>query len=143
MSKYDPLGHFLTANRFDEIPVTFEEIERILGFPLPEKSKRMRAWWSNNPDNSVLTRVWLDAGFRSEQVDISGQKLVFRRIVPTGLAEGQGMFSEMPPAEPQKSRRHPAFGALKDVTWIAPGVDLTEPADPEWADIVDDPKWNP
>jgi hypothetical protein len=27
--------------------------------------------------------------------------------------------------------RHPLFGALKDVTFIPPGVDLTEPADPD------------
>ena len=38
----------------------------------------------------------------------------------------------------KQSRRHPAFSAMKDVTWIAPGVDLTEPAMPEWADLVDE-----
>ena len=27
------------------------------------------------------------------------------------------------------------IGALKDITFIPPGVDLTEPADPDWADI--------
>jgi hypothetical protein len=35
------------------------------------------------------------------------------------------------PSAPQ-SGRHPILGALKDVTFIAPGIDLTEPADPEW-----------
>ena len=30
-----------------------------------------------------------------------------------------------------------AAGALKDITFLVPGVDLTEPADPEWADLVD------
>jgi hypothetical protein len=33
--------------------------------------------------------------------------------------------------------RHPIRGALKDITFVPPGVDLTEPADPEWADLVD------
>ena len=28
--------------------------------------------------------------------------------------------------------RHPAFGALKGLVHIPPGVDLTEPAEPEW-----------
>jgi hypothetical protein len=32
-------------------------------------------------------------------------------------------------------KRHPAFGALKDTTFVPPGVDLTEPADPDWADL--------
>jgi len=38
----------------------------------------------------------------------------------------------------KKPKRHPAFGAMKDVTWIAPGVDLTEPAFPEWADLIEE-----
>jgi len=31
--------------------------------------------------------------------------------------------------------RHPLRGALKGTTFIPPGVDLTQPADPDWADI--------
>jgi hypothetical protein len=27
---------------------------------------------------------------------------------------------------------------MKDMTTIAPGVDLTEPACPEWADLIDE-----
>jgi hypothetical protein len=38
----------------------------------------------------------------------------------------------------KKPKHHPAFGILKDVTWIAPGVDLTEPAFPEWADLIEE-----
>ena len=36
-----------------------------------------------------------------------------------------------------KDGRHQAFGALKDITRLVPGVDLTEPAFPEWADLLD------
>jgi hypothetical protein len=31
--------------------------------------------------------------------------------------------------------RHPLFGALKDVTFVPPEVDLTEPADPDWGKV--------
>jgi hypothetical protein len=31
--------------------------------------------------------------------------------------------------------RHPLFGALKDTTFVPPGVDLTEPADPDWGKV--------
>jgi hypothetical protein len=36
-----------------------------------------------------------------------------------------------------EQKRHPIFGALKDVTHLVEGVDLTEPADPDWARIAD------
>jgi hypothetical protein len=38
----------------------------------------------------------------------------------------------------QQSGRHPIFGALKGMTFVALGVDLTEPADPEWGKVYDD-----
>jgi len=62
------------------VPVTFEEIERITGTALPPKSQHSRAWWSNNPSNNVMTKIWLDAGFETAQVDISGRN---EQRVPT------------------------------------------------------------
>ena len=38
----------------------------------------------------------------------------------------------------KKRRRHAPFGSMKDITWIAPGVDLTEPTMPEWADLIEE-----
>jgi hypothetical protein len=34
-------------------------------------------------------------------------------------------------------KRHPLFGALKDTTFIPPGVDLTQPADPDWGKVYE------
>ena len=79
MSKYSPLADFLRAQQRDEVRMTFSEIERIIGSPLP-RSHHYRAWWSNNSFNSVMTKVWLDAGFRSAEVDIKRRRLVFRKI---------------------------------------------------------------
>jgi hypothetical protein len=36
------------------------------------------------------------------------------------------------PASPETAQRHPLFGALKGLTQIAPGTDLTKPADQDW-----------
>ena len=33
--------------------------------------------------------------------------------------------------------RHPLFGLLKGLTIVPPGVDLTEPADPDWGKVND------
>jgi hypothetical protein len=40
-------------------------------------------------------------------------------------------------ANPERTKRHPLFGALKGSTFIPPGVDLTEPTDPDWAELIE------
>jgi hypothetical protein len=136
MGKYAPLGTFLRGQRVQEVPLTFTEIETITGVKLPPKAQHHRAWWSNNASNNVMTKVWLDAGFESAQVDISARKLVFRRVA--NGTEANGGFAETAPKPyATKDGHHPIRGALKDITFLVPGVDLTEPADPEWADLVD------
>ena len=91
-----------------------------------------------------MTRAWLAAGYKTEQVDIEARKLVFHRdfAVRKQAAPRPGGFAEEAPAKPPKDTgRHPIFGALKDVTWIAPGIDLAEPADPAWADLTESKDW--
>ena len=120
MGKYDPLGAYLREQDHEMVPLTFAEISRIVGHTLPASS-RYPAWWSNNDTNNVMTRVWLDAGFRTEQVDIAAKKLVFRRQ-PSGMGESGRGFA--------KAARHPIIGALKGTIRVS--IDLTLPADPDW-----------
>jgi hypothetical protein len=128
MGKYERLGEFLSKQPTDEVPITFDRIEKITGAKLPRSAKLYRAWWSNNERNSVMTKVWLAAGFQTAQVDMEGRKLVFRRVRRmTGFSDDQTA----------DSLQHPLFGWLKGTVRIAPGVDLTEPADPEWANSRD------
>lgn len=124
MSKYQALGEFLKRQRNDLVPMTFGEIEKITGAKLPPSALKHRPWWSNNAKNSVMTKVWLDVGFESEQVDMPGRKLVFRRVQRL-KAPGAAITSE--------DSFHPAYGALKGLMRVLPGTDLTQPADPEWA----------
>lgn len=132
MGKYEPLGSFLRGQRAAEVPMTFHEIEQITGVELPPKAQHHRAWWSNNASNNVMTKVWLEAGYESTQVDMSARKLVFRRVA----AAANEVTPSLVPVAAKKGERHPIFGALKDITHLVPGVDLTEPADPEWPDLI-------
>ena len=128
MGKYTALADYLRAQKRDEVPMTFVQIERLIGDKLPA-SHRYRAWWSNNSFNSVMTKAWLDAGFCSEQVDMEEGKLVFRRVRSlTPSSENSSKES----SGKGGSKRHPLIGWMKGTVHIAPGVDLTEPADPEW-----------
>jgi hypothetical protein len=130
MGKYDALGRYLAAQPADEVPITFGEIERVLGIQLPLSARKHRPWWSNNARNSVMTQAWLDAGFATEQVDMLRGKLVFRRVgagsVPVGMPAVPQAPSQPPPIL-RAVKRHPLFGALKGLVRVAPGADLTEP----------------
>jgi hypothetical protein len=129
MSKYSALGDYLKRQPRDAVPMTFGAIEKIIGTKLPASAHKHRPWWSNNPDNSVMTKVWLDAGFQSEHVDIAARKLVFRRVRKPAGAHAAQSGGETP--------FHPLYGMMQGLIRIMPGTDLTQPADPEWADRLD------
>src|ERR1700704_3964451 len=119
MGKYEPLGQFLRKQRTREVPLTFREIEKITGVKLPPKAQHHRAWWSNNAANNVMTRVWLDAGFESAQVDMEARKLVFRRVANVN---GTKPSPPLAPTAGKKPGRHPMIGALKGMVKVMPGV---------------------
>jgi hypothetical protein len=131
MGKYQPLGDYLRKQGVTRIPMTFAEIERIVGTKLP-KSQRYPAWWSNNRWNNVMTPVWLDAGFETEQVDVENRKLVFRKVGAPASAGGKNVA----PPKGDDKLKHPLIGWMKGTVTIAPGVDLTEPADPKWGEVA-------
>ena len=140
MSKYDRLGPYLREQATDIFPMTFAEIERVVGSKLP-KSQEYPAWWSNSTTNNVMTQIWLDAGYRTEQVDTVRKRLVFKRVASgnktTGMTEEAREFEPDQTKGEKKPRRSPLFGALKGTFTIAPGYDLTSPvySPEEWEEI--------
>jgi len=138
MRKYSALSAYLKAQTGNEVPMSFDEIERVIGASLPA-SQHQAAWWSNNPANNVMTKEWLAAGFRTERVDVAGRTLVFRRRYPP--SEGPSHSIQEPTATYEartmpKTTKPPLFGWMKGQVHVAPGADLTAPADPEWAALA-------
>ena len=132
MSKYEPLMAHLRASGRASVPISFDGIERIVGVKLPPSAYKYRAWWSNNPTNSVITHAWLDAGYKTANVDMAGRKLVFRKS-STKTSHGREAPNGADTSEATDAGYFPTiFGALKGTVTIAPGVDLTSPADEEW-----------
>ncbi|MGQ0483867.1 MAG: DUF7662 domain-containing protein [Hyphomicrobiales bacterium] len=80
MNKYQPLTEHLRRQSASQYPIKFNDIENIIGGELPPSAFKHRAWWSNNPSNSVMTKAWLEAGWISSNVDLEEKKLVFRRV---------------------------------------------------------------
>ncbi len=100
MTKYMPLQAYLEESNEQEIPLSFAEIGEIIGDDLPASAYKHRVWWSNNPLNNVMTRAWLNAGYRTAKVDMAGEKLIFRKDREPAIA-----------SRPQSSGK--LFGALK------------------------------
>ena len=131
--KYQPLTEFLRRQSQAVVRMSFEEIERVIGAKLPRSATNHRAWWSNNPENNVMTKAWKDAGFESEDVDMKARRVTFRRepVEPTRHA-GVPSTDDVTMVD-----RHPLIGWMKGTLTIVAGVDLTQPADPEWGEAAD------
>jgi hypothetical protein len=146
MSKYAPLGDFLDRQKADQVQLSFERVEKLIGFRLPKSAYLQRAWWSNNPDNNVMTKVWRRAKFRTKSVDMEKRVIVFVRqktpASPSAEEKKELHLANMESLEKLKalaaqnksgrSFRHPLRGALKGHLRLVGGTDLTKPADPHW-----------
>jgi len=116
MSKYESLSQFLASAQGATKRLSFAEIERILGFKLPKSAYKHEAWWSNNATGHSHARAWLEAGWRTEGVDLAGRKVTFQRSAPTTASP----------------KRDP-WGCMAGTVTIMPGVDLTAPTGDTWS----------
>ncbi len=129
--KYNALKAFLAARHKPRLRMTFEEVAKVAGTPLPASAYRYPAWWANDPTHHAQARAWTEAGYRSANVDLEKQRVEFVRVeAPTrGVQEMQKTYDHKPAAPVKK---HPAAGALKGTFTVGPDWDLTQPAlDPE------------
>jgi hypothetical protein len=129
--KYAPLTQFLRRQSRPVVRMSFDEIERVIGTKLPPSATYHRAWWSNNAQNNVMTKAWRDAGFESEDVDMKGRRVAFRRVRSDGSRD-----TDAPSVDGTTKNRHPLIGWMKGTLTIAEGVDLTQPADLEWGEAA-------
>jgi len=83
MSKYDPFYYFLARipSNVKVKTLTFREIEKILGFKLPNSAYDHRQWWANpsSADDHPHAQSWLAAGWEVETVNQSGRWVRFQR----------------------------------------------------------------
>jgi len=79
-SKYQPLRQHLTGAASDRIRLSFAEIERILCFSLPHSARQYAPWWANTGGSHIQADAWMNAGWRTAQVDVPGEQVTFERI---------------------------------------------------------------
>jgi len=167
MSIYSKLAGVLAARRGETWKVGFSELERLIGWKLPASAWKYPAWWSNNPSNNSMTKVWLKAGWRTGEVDVPGETVVFRRQGPPagierkafGLGEGMRPYEtkaaaggarqgapgtgtrDMSDGKQGDIDQNPLaglYGCLQGMARVAPGHDLCEPTGEDWEALADE-----
>lgn len=77
-SSYAAIGTHLKELEGPEATLSFDEIESIIGRPLPASAHRHRAWWANTDTHSQAL-TWLSAGWKVEAADLESQEVTFVR----------------------------------------------------------------
>ena len=79
--KYAPLYRHLQTLKGSEWRTTFDEIEKLLGFELPDSARIHRPWWANQGERGGHSHAlaWEIAGWKTSQVDMVNEKLAFLR----------------------------------------------------------------
>ncbi len=76
--RYEPLYRHISGLRVREWRATFGEIESVLGFALPPSARRYSAWWANDPYH-VQALAWVVPGWKTAEVDLDAETLMFKR----------------------------------------------------------------
>ena len=123
--KYGRLCEHLRALQETEWRASFAEIEEVLGLDLPASARSRAAWWSNGGHSQA--RAWLDAGFRTSELDISRRTVLFRRVVAAGSREPTVQPPRRRVVRPRKSNERLVAGpsiAQKDTVLPLCGRDF-------------------
>ena len=109
MSRYESLTRYLEGRREAEVPLTFNDVERILNRSLPSSARLHQPWWANTTTHSHAD-AWLRIGWKTRQVDLAGQRVVFFR--------DRGRKPSTPSVQPAPASKEPAI-ELRDLSLAA------------------------
>ncbi|WP_288432626.1 hypothetical protein [uncultured Deinococcus sp.] len=76
---YRSLARYLDGRHEQSLVLSLEDIEEILGNPLPASASKHNAWWSNT-DTHSQAKAWLKVGWKTRHVDLKSRNVVFYRI---------------------------------------------------------------
>lgn len=81
MAKYDALREHLRALRTDLWQVSFDDVAALVPGGLPSSAFQHQAWWANSRSHPESV-AWLDAGWRTEHVNLTDRTVRFVRTRP-------------------------------------------------------------
>lgn len=87
MSKYLPLRNYLRRQEEKAVNLSFSEIQKVIGAPLPASAYRYASWWANTPKYTPQSRAWMDAGYTVVSIQLGPNGFVIFRKPGTGFWE--------------------------------------------------------
>jgi hypothetical protein len=81
--KYLPLDAWFRTQpaTIEHIELTFDQVEAILGTPLPKSATKLTTWWTNvHPKIQSHRTVWLNNGWVVAEFDLQARWVKFRRV---------------------------------------------------------------
>jgi hypothetical protein len=81
-TKYLPLEEYFRnlSPTTSHLELTFNQVEEILGSPLPASATRLTTWWTNVQPNIQSHRTaWLNNGWKVTAFDLQTRKVKFAR----------------------------------------------------------------
>lgn len=130
MSKYASLQQYLMQLKLDMWQPTFKEIEAILGVSLPRSARVYPAWWGNHPKDGSQSSAWLKAGWRTSDLQLETERVVFRRVVTAQMQNALVRMRKPSPlqeAPPHSWDEQTPLSCKIEMQWIPAGRVITAP----------------
>jgi len=83
--KYLPLDEWFRKQptTAEPIELTFDQVEAILGNPLPKSATKLKTWWTNvQPKIQSHRTAWLNHGWKVSEFDLEARRVKFVRAGP-------------------------------------------------------------
>lgn len=79
-AKYIPLYEYFKVTNQREVKLSFEQMEAILGQPLPNAAYLSQSWWKKTKPPALYYFAWVDNGFSVSEIDL-GNYILFRNSI--------------------------------------------------------------
>lgn len=63
----------------EDLTLTFNQVEDIIGGPLPASSREHRSWWANDSVSHPWSKKWLEVGWRVSALSLTDERVTFSR----------------------------------------------------------------
>lgn len=76
--KFERLFQYFNKIKDDELTLTFDHIEKILGEKLSNSAYKYPAYWSHS-ETHTITKCWLENGYRIAHLNLKEQNVTFKK----------------------------------------------------------------